>query len=103
MKTNLCILETTLYFEYREKTMGPEPAYSKLQRGPGEEAVPGLNDGDARTPESPHPDHWGWGLSSSLLESFIFSNRTKGRKLNVSRICPIKFFLDQTWQIKLFA
>ena len=24
--------------------------------GPGEEAVPGLNDGDARAPERPHPD-----------------------------------------------
>ena len=30
---------------------------SALQRGLGEEAVPGLNNGDARTPESPHPDH----------------------------------------------
>ena len=37
-------------------------------------------------------------------KSFFFSNRTKGRKLNVSRICPIKFFQGQTWQQnKLFA
>ena len=36
-------------------------------------------------------------------KEFFFSNRTKGRKLNVSRICPIKFFPGSDLATKLFA